>query len=215
VAALLERLVRLVPPPKRPAFSGTLKAFRTVEQALGLKLPETYKRVVRSYGQGLWQGFWCIASPFAEGCPGQPRPWHIPRYAVTAGPEACARLRTAKEKYPQFLPWPVYPEPGGLFPWALTDNGGTLYWLTAGDPETWPTLHDPHDLRPETWERYDVPFADLLYKTVTGKSGLFREELGEHFEYGRSDAFRPWPGSPSRGPSQRAEPSVAPDRPRD
>jgi hypothetical protein len=175
-------------------FAGTLKAFREVERGLQLKLPDGYKRVVRVYGQGLWQDFWCIASPFAEDQPGHLRPWHIPRYGVTAGPEACAILRESKTSYPEFLPWPVYPEPGGLFPWAMTDSGGVLYWLTMGAPESWPTLYDPHDLRPETWGRFDLPFTELLCKTLAGESGLFRDELGERFEYGRPDAFRSWPG---------------------
>jgi hypothetical protein len=198
VDAFLERLMRLVLPPERPVFAGTLTGFREVEQGLGLKLPEGYKRVVRAYGQGLWQGLWCLASPFSEDQPGHPRSWHIPRYGVTAGPEACATLRESKASYPEFLPWPVYLEPGGLFPWAMTDNGGVLYWLTEGVPESWPTLYDPHDLRPEIWERFDLPFTELLFKTITGKSGLFGEELGEQFEYSRPDAFRPWTGWPVR-----------------
>lgn len=189
----MERLLRLVPPPKRPAFAGTLKAFREVERDLELKLPDAFKRVVRAYGQGLWQGFWWIASPFAEDQPAHQRPWHIPRYRVAAGPESCTILRETKAAYPQLLPWPIYPDQGGLFPWAMTDNGGVLYWLTAGDPESWPTLHDPHDARPEMWERFDVPFGELLYKTVTGESGLFRAELGEGFEYSLPNAFRPYP----------------------
>jgi hypothetical protein len=35
-----------------------------------------------------------------------------------------------------------------------------------------------------------------MFKTITGESGLFRESLGERFEYGRADAFCPWPGWP-------------------
>jgi hypothetical protein len=194
VDEFLELLLRLVPPPEGPVFSGTLAAFREVERALGLKLPVGYKRLVRAYGQGLWQGFWCIASPFAEDTPDRPRPWHIPQYGITFGPEKCAILRESRVRHPDFLPWPIYPEPGGLFPWAMTDNGGVLYWLTAGDPEGWPTLYDPHDLRPSNWPRFDVPFSELVLKTITGECGVFREELGDRFEYGRSDAFRPWPG---------------------
>lgn len=109
------------------------------------------------------------------------------------GPEWCEKLRQARQEWPWSLPWPIYPEPGGLFPWAVTDNGGTLYWLTEGEPDGWPTLHDPHSCVPEDWERHDLPFAELLLRTITGERGLFRAELGDRFEYGRPDAFAPWP----------------------
>jgi hypothetical protein len=196
VDAFIEGLVRIVTPPKRPVHAGTLKAFQAVERSLGMRLPDGYKRVVRTYGQGVWQKFWCVASPFAEDQSDHQRPWYMPRYVVTAGPEHCAVLRRVEAEYPGTFPWPIYPEPGGLFPWALTDDGGTLYWLTAGHPESWPTIYDPHDLRPEKWERFDLSFSELLYKTVVGESGLFHESLGESFEYGRPDAFRPWHWSP-------------------
>ena len=34
-------------------------------------------------------------------------------------------------------PYPYYPEPDGVFPWGATQNGDTLLWLTAADPERW------------------------------------------------------------------------------
>ena len=40
-------------------------------------------------------------------------------------------------EFPDEFPFPVFPAAGGLFPWATTDNGDTLYWLTVGDPDTW------------------------------------------------------------------------------
>ncbi|MBN9520879.1 hypothetical protein J0H58_20555 [bacterium] len=172
-------------------FAGTLKAFREVEQSLGLVFPDTYKRAVKAYGLGLWQDFWCITSPFSENAPNHPLPWYIPRYGITSGPDHCTRLREVEKDFPGEYPWPIYPAPGGLFPWALTDSGGVLYWLTAGDPDGWPTIYDPHD-RPENWERYDLPFAELLFKTLTRECELFRGELREDFEDGCSDAFRPW-----------------------
>ena len=38
---------------------------------------------------------------------------------------------------PGDYPWAIHPEPGGIFPWATTDNGDTLYWLTRGHPDEW------------------------------------------------------------------------------
>ena len=35
------------------------------------------------------------------------------------------------------MPYPLSPEPGGLYPWGSTDNGDWLYWLTNGEPDSW------------------------------------------------------------------------------
>ncbi|GAB2836779.1 hypothetical protein GCM10027176_46430 [Actinoallomurus bryophytorum] len=37
----------------------------------------------------------------------------------------------------QAEPYPYHPEPGGLYPWGATQNGDTLFWLTAADPDRW------------------------------------------------------------------------------
>lgn len=195
-AMFLEHLVRLVPPPKHPTHGGTLKAFREIERDLGLKLPDGYKRVIRLYGQGLWQGSWCIASPFAEDEPNHKHPWYIPRYGITVGPKHCNTLRQWKELIPENLPWPVYPEAGGLFSWGATDNAGTLYWLTKGRPDVWPFLHEPHGARPEGWERFDLTFSEFLHKTIARRKGGFRVYQGKQFVGRPPKRFRAWQGWP-------------------
>lgn len=75
--AILARLVRLVPPPAQPTQAGSEEPLAAVERELGLRLPASYRWVIRHYGQGLWQRFWCILTPFAEER-GQPRPWFCP-----------------------------------------------------------------------------------------------------------------------------------------
>jgi hypothetical protein len=48
--------------------------------------------------------------------------------------------REMRAEFPEYYPFRVYPEPGGLFPWATTVNGDTLYWLTDGLAEAWPVV---------------------------------------------------------------------------
>jgi hypothetical protein len=37
------------------------------------------------------------------------------------------------------VPFPLFPDPGGALPWARSDNGDVVYWLTRGDdPDRWP-----------------------------------------------------------------------------
>ena len=170
-----------------------MRAFSKIEHVLGMKLPNGYRQIIRLYGYGLWQDSWCIASPFAKDQTGHPRAWHIPRYGITLGPEHCATLREWKQQDPELLPWPVYPSPGGLFSWAATDNAGTLYWLTEGDPESWPILHEPHEARPREWRRFDMPFEEFMYKAIAVEPGGFKVYDQDFWVAGRSGAFRPWP----------------------
>jgi hypothetical protein len=48
--------------------------------------------------------------------------------------------RMIRAERPSDMPFSLHPERGGLFPWAMTDNGDRLYWLTEGDPNHWPTV---------------------------------------------------------------------------
>jgi hypothetical protein len=45
--------------------------------------------------------------------------------------------REARQEYPEYYPYPLHPEPGGLLPWGATSNGALLCWLTAGPPDNW------------------------------------------------------------------------------
>jgi hypothetical protein len=35
------------------------------------------------------------------------------------------------------MPYRLYPEAGGLYPWGTTGNGDYLHWATAGPPNRW------------------------------------------------------------------------------
>lgn len=45
--------------------------------------------------------------------------------------------RGSRNSKPEKCPYPFYPEPGGLLPWAGTDNGDRVCWLTEGQPDGW------------------------------------------------------------------------------
>jgi hypothetical protein len=48
--------------------------------------------------------------------------------------------RESRRSFSSHYPLGLYPEPGGLLPWAITDNGDTLYFITTGPPDEWPTV---------------------------------------------------------------------------
>jgi hypothetical protein len=49
-----------------------------------------------------------------------------------------AAYRQTRARFPDRLPLPPFPEPGGVLPLGRTDNGDELYWVTDGDPDDWP-----------------------------------------------------------------------------
>ncbi len=47
---------------------------------------------------------------------------------------------------PENYPYPSWPPLGGLIPWAVTEYGAALFWLTRGEPDAWPVVYGhPHE----------------------------------------------------------------------
>lgn len=45
-----------------------------------------------------------------------------------------------REDFSEQVPFPLWPEPGGLLPWGSTDNNDHVFWLTIGEPDRWPVV---------------------------------------------------------------------------
>lgn len=61
-------------------------------------------------------------------------------------------------------PYPIYPEPGGLFPWGATQNGDSLLWLTHADPGRWTIVVTGGG----TWWEFDGGILDFLVGLLSG-----------------------------------------------
>jgi hypothetical protein len=121
---VLLRLGNDRPDPERERWS-------LVEKRLGLCLPASYKNMIDQFGESRWGDFLNILCPFSE----------IPNLnLMKKGQVILEADRTTRESWPAHYPLPLYPEAGGLLPWAATDNGDTLYWITEADPNEWPTV---------------------------------------------------------------------------
>jgi hypothetical protein len=126
---MLERLRRLLPPPAEPVERGRPDGWPAVEQSLGTGLPSDFKGFTELYGSGTVDDFLYFFNPFTQGPDGN---LVVERDRVLAG------YRQTRAHFPERLPWPPFPEPGGVLPLGRTDNGDELYWVTNGQPDGWP-----------------------------------------------------------------------------
>ena len=75
--------------------------------------------------------------------------------------------RKVRKQVPDAIVHPLFPDKGGLLPWATTDNGDTLYWLTEGPPEAWPTLINYS--RSSEYHRYNVGCVGFIAGWSSGE----------------------------------------------
>ena len=123
----MPNLVRMVPPPAKLSGRAAPACWPSVERFLGTGLPDDYKQLVETYGNGDFDEYLYLLSPGQRGLP-----WIT---AVLGGIGSLAYLRGACG--PADFRDPLYPEPGGLLPWAVTSSGDGLYWRTRGSPAEW------------------------------------------------------------------------------
>jgi hypothetical protein len=98
------------------------------------------------------------------------------------------------------FPFPLWPEPGGIFPWGLGSGDEFFFWLRSGpDPGSWPVVWC-HGDDPE-WEQFDGTTTEFLIALVTGQVDTRR--LGSpifppppRFDDAGSFRYRPTAGSP-------------------
>ncbi|MGW3630362.1 SMI1/KNR4 family protein [Streptomyces sp. NPDC005122] len=112
------------PPPSQPLWANG--DWNEVESALGLQLPTDFKQLIGAYGAHHFAGFLTPLTPFGG-------------RDLLVGPakRLLDQERGFRDSSPEDCPYPFYPEPGGLLPWARTDNGDTVCWLTDGKPAAW------------------------------------------------------------------------------
>jgi len=149
-------LEALVPPPTAPiAADGD---WTMVEQTLGVRLPTDFQALVRRYGHGQFADI-TLLTPFSAGA----------EDLFNLVYRARAQLdlyRDHRDAWPEDFPYSLYPEPQGLLEWANTGNGDGLYWLTLGEPDSWPVVI--WNIR-EGSRRYEIGAVELLFAYLSGQ----------------------------------------------
>jgi hypothetical protein len=148
------RLANLLAIPRGAADRGDSR-WRDIETSLGLELPGSYKALIDQFGALSWGDFLHVLSPFDE-------PSSLQRVAE----RVLDADRESRLSFPWRYPLPLYPEPGGLLPWAVTENGDTLYFVTRGPADEWPTV--VKGARAPEFEVHFLPPALIVHQIAVG-----------------------------------------------
>ncbi len=159
----IESLNALAPPTGYTAQGWT---WPRVEESMGMKLPNDFKQIVTCYGPGVWLDWIILYVPGAinRHLALESVPWEI-----LDGDRGVLSDLTAEQRAEEF-PYLLYPEPGGLFPFAYTSGGDKLYWRTGGHPDDWPIVEN--DSRDTATTEFPFGIGELLVRYL-------RDELDE------------------------------------
>jgi hypothetical protein len=133
----MKGITELVPPPSSPR--GLDRPWKVVEKELGLVLPSDYKAFIDVYGSGQVSSTdgWVVVWNFRDASL-----FEKPLREALCGEESVIRFyhRAGLESGYQ-CPYPTYPEPGGLLPFASVVDVHNLNWLTTGAPDQWEVVY--------------------------------------------------------------------------
>ncbi|MEV7793338.1 SMI1/KNR4 family protein [Streptomyces sp. NPDC087512] len=152
----LDALVRMCPPPAGPPPAVD---WAEAERALGTTLPSDYKRLVATYGAGVFdETVWLLVPGSAQD--------DCDLLARTAEQDGTlARLWGAGEERPDCL----LEEGARVLPWAHEEGTGAfLYWLVrpGRHPDDWTVLYN--EGRGPLWEHHDTGCLAFLSAVLDG-----------------------------------------------
>jgi hypothetical protein len=170
-------LIALVPPPEKPVEVPSPSRINEIETRINLTLPDDLKQVINAYGDGKWQDSWFLYNPHFDWCF---EDWRSPSdhdsgTMLLELPYMRMCRPTARDCGLEDWDSPLFPEEGGLLPWATTENGGCLFWLTEGGRSRWPTIYFPDDRRVR-FERFELSCSEILYGSVSGTIPIFGDD---------------------------------------
>lgn len=127
----LDALCALVAPPRSP-FRPEVDWAR-FERDHGVPPPKDYRALVERYGQGAFKTSLSMRLEQVA----------HPSRSLAEGTQWWRDFTRGQQKeHPDLIPdlipsWPMWPEPGGFLPFAITDVGDVIGWLTKGHPDAW------------------------------------------------------------------------------
>jgi hypothetical protein len=163
-----------------------------VEVSVGLPLPGDYKALLETFPDGTFGG---LIRPNRPGDDGHQTTEFLGYYAYRLGD-----MREWREAGYGTYPYPIFPEPGGVLPWATGPRGEPICWLTEDDdPDRWPVILTDADFT--RWHRFPGSACEFLLDLVQGRfdagdSGLDLTVKGPSFTPRNANAAAAAPTRP-------------------
>lgn len=152
----LTKLKQICPPPTSPA-PAPVEDWESIEQRLGIKLPEDYKQLVEEYGLGSFNDFIYLYQPNAR--------------LDTIDIEKMSKVvRTALKESRMRGRYPVPYDPDLLQLAGVTDNGEYLFWVVEPEasPSSWKIA--VNEARGDRWFMFDGDLTSFLLNVITGRT---------------------------------------------
>jgi hypothetical protein len=165
----LAEVTAVISPPSQPVDTGSAERWSAVEHALGTSLPGDYKAFIDMFGTSYLGSFLYLFNPFSS---------DETLNLVAQSADLLDVMRSLQEEFPdEEIPYALFPEPSGLLPWGITDNGDVLYWLTAGDPDQWTVVIN--ESRGPLIDEYAMSITTFLATFLTGQleSEVFPDDV--------------------------------------
>jgi len=154
---VIDELLSLLPRPAQPHEQGTAAKWGAVTSKLGGPLPTDYMQFIDHYGSGIINGCLTVFNPFSA----NPGVNLLDQVFVQL-----SALRELRTSYPGDFPFPLFFEPGGLLPWAASEDGDVFCWSTHGASGIWEVVTVP---RSDSPERFKLSMTQFLAQGLIGE----------------------------------------------
>ncbi len=155
----IEELRQVLPPPKKPRRTGSIKEWGAVEHRLGIIFPSDAKAFAVTYGDGVLGGSVSLLLPMGK-------PWDLWYSGIDQLLVAYRYLQEVEPWDWEGWPYPFEIRPSGLMPWADGPDGAILCWVMEGEPDKWPIVSG---IGGEGGRRYEETMTSLLAKWIEGR----------------------------------------------
>lgn len=172
---VIDELLQVLPAPDHPAEVGT--DWGSVTAKFGGPLPTDYMAFIERFGSGTVNGFLTPFNPFSR----NPHVNLLEQVFVQL-----SALRELRAEFPEYNPYPLFFEPGGLLPWGLSIDGDVFCWVTQGQSGRWEVVVMPRHSAPE---RFPMSMTQFLARGITGS--ISSTSLPPEFATGSTGRFEP------------------------
>jgi len=163
---MLSDLLTVCPAPAVPESVPTADQWKELESEIGTTFPADYRAMIDKYGDGVF------GSNEAEGAFFDLAYLVHPGGAPNTNVNAFGQMRELTEaigkmhdRWPDMIPAPAWPSPGGLLYAGRTTTQNEIYWKTVGQPDDWICTVCDHGC--EYWFEWNGDVTSLLAAIVT------------------------------------------------